>query len=95
MIGSLCLDMVQKFLQGSELWPKMQFGIGILVQRAMSKGGYTSCRFFVVKNTLFCSLNLQPKCSLNARLGHSKFIRALKQIATFDRERYRITQSTN
>ena len=27
----------------------MQFGIGILIKRSMSKGGYTSCRFLVVE----------------------------------------------
>ena len=36
------------------------------------RGGYTSCRFLVVKNTLNKSRNLRPKRSLNERLGHSK-----------------------
>ena len=50
----------------------MQFGTGILIKWALPKGGYTSCRFLVMKNTLICSKNLGPKRSLNARLGHSK-----------------------
>ena len=50
----------------------MQFGIGILIKGAMSKGGYTSCRFLVVKNTVMFSKNVLPECSLKARLGHSK-----------------------
>ena len=29
--------------------PQTQFGTRILIKRAMSKGGYTSCRFLVVK----------------------------------------------
>ena len=39
-------------------------------------GGYTSCRFLVVKNTLTFSKNLRPKRSLNARLGHSKGLKS-------------------
>ena len=51
---------------------KTQFGIGILMQVAMSKGGYTSCRFWVVKNTRMFSKHIRPKRSLNTRSGHSK-----------------------
>ena len=41
----------------------------------MSKGGgYTSCRFLVVKNTLNFSKHLRPKRSLPARLGISKLV---------------------
>ena len=39
------------------------------------RGGYTSCRFSVVKNTLKSSKILRPKRSLNARLGHCKVLR--------------------
>ena len=46
------------------LRPQTQFGIGILIKGAMSKGGYTSCSFLVVKNAclfpkLF-GLSLEP-----------------------------------
>ena len=50
----------------------MQFGTGIHIKGAMSKGGYTSCRCWVVKNARTCSKHLRPKRSLSARLGHSK-----------------------
>ena len=50
----------------------MQFGTGIFIKGPCQRGGYTSCRFLVVKNTRIFSKNIRPKRSLNARLGHSK-----------------------
>ena len=51
----------------------MQFGVGILIKRAMSKGGVHKLQIFCREKYIdFCSKNLQPKRSLNARLGHSK-----------------------
>ena len=51
----------------------MQFGVWILIQRAISKGGGVhKLQILVVKNALTFSKHHRPKRCLKARLGHSK-----------------------
>ena len=66
--------------------PKRSLVQGFSLNGPCQRGGYTSCRFLVVKNTLKFSKNLRPKRSLNARLGHSKTKRQSTKMVRFLRE---------
>ena len=52
--------------------PKRSLAQGFSLKGPCQSGGYTSCRFLVVKYTLNLSKIIRAKRSLNARLGHSK-----------------------